>query len=204
MSNALNITGTPVPDPAIHKDLTLDHLLMFLNLDEERVVETYGELEICAERHPDADGMLAWLTGKARTKFLGDVFFEAVGNNGGYGGLGTLSFSYDDNDPIASTATLRDDDGKQHVVNLATIERGLNVIRAAEMRERTTRSGRTVEELHNAETGEVMHLSGDLRDAILGAEAALDAAGDGEHEDLDVITYLAILECGLYGCVVYG
>lgn len=90
-------------------------------------------------------------------------------------------------------------------VDLDVIERGIEVIRSAVLR--TVISGDDIsEELFNAETGEKLYMSERYRRDILAADRANDAAcGAGDDDgDLDALSYLAILECALFGKVAYA
>jgi hypothetical protein len=182
--------------------LTVADLIDALNLVEDDARETYSDSEASNERRPTEDGFREWLIGQARTRFLANLLFGSAIYNDGYGGLTTLESCYDDSNPAATSAVLTDDDGT-YTVTLDTISKGLDVIRNAVPKPVTSRNGSVEDLLHNAETGERLYMSKMLRASILGAEEILDAAGDGEHEDIDVISMLAVLECGLFGRVIY-
>jgi len=87
---------------------------------------------------------------------------------------------------------------EQVLINLDTFARGLGVIRNAvpKVDERYPDDG---EVLHNRKTGERLYLSSYLREDILAADRT-----NGEEGDIDVVGALAVLECGLFGKVVYA
>lgn len=154
-----------------------------------------------------------------RIEFLTDLLIGAIES---YPYSWFVVDEYEPNaEPGQAYAVITEDDdfgkGDTHRVDLDVIERGIEVIRKAELRARAVgRRTLIVDdvaheyvtggeiELHNVETGECLFMGESLRRAILAADKANDAAGDGEEDDLDVIAYLAVLECGLFGRVVYG
>jgi hypothetical protein len=91
-----------------------------------------------------------------------------------------------------------DDDDQRHEVNLDTIAHGIGIIRNAVMRV-DAKYPDDGEVLHNAKTGERLHLSRDERDQILCADRDYD-----EAVNLDSVDASAIVECALFGKVVYA
>lgn len=88
-------------------------------------------------------------------------------------------------------------------VTLDTIATGLGVIQRSVLRAVESGYDKGENVLHNVRTGQRLYLSVDRKNAIRGASFANDAAGSGSG-DLDIVDYLAILECGLFGAVTYG
>ncbi len=85
-----------------------------------------------------------------------------------------------------------------YVVTLDTIARGLGIIRNAVLAD--FREGdEAVRVLANATTGERLGVHPDIRRAIM-----LMDRTNGDEGDTDVFGYLAILECAIFGQVVYS
>lgn len=130
----------------------------------------------------------------ARTEFLSDLFTTAMAH-GGYG-----QFTVSDYTDTSATVTFHEDgpEGGTHRVNLDTMARGLRVIRDAVLRDPGGyMTGALVP--HNAETGQRLYFGGDARRALLLADRT-----NGDKGDYDVIGALAVLECALFGRVVYA
>lgn len=89
-------------------------------------------------------------------------------------------------------------------VTLDTIAKGLGVIQRSVLREITEGHGKGDNVLHNLRTGQRLYLARDRKKAIRDASFANDAAGSESGGDLDIIDYLAILECALFGAVTYA
>lgn len=88
-------------------------------------------------------------------------------------------------------------------VDLDTIAKGLGVIQRSVLREVTEGYDKGNNLLHNVRTGQRLYLSVDRKNAIRGASFSNDASGSGSG-DLDILDYLAILECALFGAVMYA
>lgn len=129
-----------------------------------------------------------------RTEFLAGVLVAAI-EHYGYGFPGIVEYEGDFDSPEALYAVIVDryDDGKQYRVDLDTIAVGIGVIQRAEMRELP--SGERV--LHNTSTGERLYLHPDDRKLIL------EQSRENDGGEIDVVLALAILECALFGQVVY-
>lgn len=131
-----------------------------------------------------------------RTEFLGDVLVGAV-ENYGYGWFKVEDYHTPEDDPASWYADIvaeDDDEGIVHHVDLDVIAKGFGVIRDAVLRET---AGEAV--LHNAKTGDRLYVSEGQRANIL-----LSNRTNGEDGDMDVIDYLAVVECALFGQVVYA
>lgn len=123
-----------------------------------------------------------------RTEFLTDIVVTAI-ENYGYGW-----FSVEDYDCDNGTARIFDqyDDDKPYDVSIDVIARGLGVIRDAKMHQ-----GEDEAYLMNRQ-GNRLYVGPGRRKAIMEADRENDAG------DLDVVDALGILECGLFGQVVYA
>jgi hypothetical protein len=132
-----------------------------------------------------------------RKVFLSDVLITFVENYGALSWFGTDVYTVND-DGFATRAVIVDDDDQRHEVNLDTIAHGIGIIRNAVMRV-DAKYPQDGEVLHNAETGERLHLSRDERDQILCADRDYD-----EAVNLDSVDASAIVECALFGKVVYA
>jgi hypothetical protein len=177
----------------LHADLSVADLIDRAGLDPTTARKQYGGTLV------DVRAFRAWLIDRARQRFCGDLFFGSVLYTDDML-LTVRSHTYSTDNPAAASADIRYD-GQRHTVTLATIEQGLKVIRDAVLKP-VTRRGTTVDMLHNADTGERLHVEPWMRDAILGAERVLDAAGDHDHDDIDAGLMTTILQCGLYGRVL--
>ena len=97
-----------------------------------------------------------------------------------------------------------------HWVTRGTVQRGLDVIRAAQAQHATRPDGTPGDfVLHNVETGERLYLHETSRMRILAAEHDPSGMLDPDSawpcaSDLDALDAYAIVECGLFGRVVYG
>lgn len=140
---------------------------------------------------------------EARNRFLTDLLVGAV-ENSGYGFFATGEYVPDA--PLGEAYAVivdeadevNEDDPETFRVDLDVIAKGLAVIRNACLAETDRPSDGRV--LHNAATGERLFLAEDRKVAI----GRADRANDDELSELDVVDYLAILECGLFGRVVYA
>lgn len=122
-----------------------------------------------------------------RTEFLTDVLITAI-ENGGYGFF-TVE-EYDPDNGIATVEDKYDDDHPQYRVSPEIIARGIGVIRSAEVG--------TDGDLVHGVNGKRLYMSPGMRKSIMRADRENDAG------NLDVVDALAILECGLFGQVVYA
>lgn len=137
-----------------------------------------------------------------RTQFLADVLVTAI-ENYGYGAFTTDKWSIDvdvDADPNAyALVNFEDAPGEtvpvQHRVNADTMAHGIQVISDAVLQGGDDEERRL---LVNGKTGERLFMGRGQRKAILEASRENDAG------ELDVIDALAILECALFGKVVYA
>jgi hypothetical protein len=127
-----------------------------------------------------------------RTEFLTDLLVTAI-ENCGYGW-----FEVDEYDPDQGTATITDSHtGLEYKVNLSTMSKGLGVIREATLGPATDHNGFPVQT--NRETGDRLYFGGPPRTDLLICDQT-----NGEDGEYDVIGALAVLECGLFGQVVYA
>lgn len=142
-----------------------------------------------------------------RIEFLSGVLSGAVENNG-YGGLTSDKWHCPDGKEAEWYAVMvereYDDKPESFRVDLDTIAKGIGVISRAVLRKIESGYDKGAEVLHNSKTGERLYLSQEMRRDIMAASAENDAAGSERGGDLDVIAYLAIMECGIYGRVVFG
>jgi hypothetical protein len=90
-----------------------------------------------------------------------------------------------------------DEDGKRLTVDMALIRKGLDVIGQAVFRQADNANDGLV--LHNAETADRLYMGQDMARRIIHA-----ATADEDDWDLDAVDALAIVECGLFGRVVYA
>ncbi|MDH6462084.1 hypothetical protein M2302_002259 [Micromonospora sp. A200] len=128
-----------------------------------------------------------------RIEFLDGLLVTAI-ENYGYGWFLVHEYEGEGADAYAVIEP-EDEPGTKHRVDIDTMAKGLGVIRRAVMRE-TERDG---EVLHNAETGERLYMGRALRKDILDADRT-----NGDEGDIDVVGALAVLECALFGQVVYA
>lgn len=136
-----------------------------------------------------------------RIDFLTDVLTTAV-EHGGYGFFYVDEYRWENVEPGEAYAIVtdkEDDEVGSYRIDLDLIAKGLGVIRSAELREITDWDGSAVEVLHNVKTGERLYLSESQRKNILLADRT-----NYDEGDLDVIDALAVVECGLFGKVVYA
>lgn len=127
-----------------------------------------------------------------RAEWLLDLFTTAM-EHCGYG-----RFIAEDYDCDAGTAKLRwhDEPLELMPVDVDTMAKGLGVIRNAVMKDAGGQEG-TVP--HNARTGERLYFGGAARHELLKADRT-----NGEDGDCDVVGALAVLECAVFGKVVYA
>jgi hypothetical protein len=130
---------------------------------------------------------------RARERFLHDLFVTAI-ENYGYGFFAVEDYS-GDVAPREAYAVIVDPEepAKSWRVDIDTMAKGLSVIRNARQ---VARDGETFRV--NAK-GERLYFGGRVRTDLLKAERTNGADGD-----CDVIGALAVLECALFGRVVYA
>lgn len=128
-----------------------------------------------------------------RRRFLHDLLITAV-ENYGYGFFTTEDYVWDV-PPCEAYAVILDPDdpAKSWRIDIDTMARGLAIIRAARQ---VTVDGETFRV--NAQ-GQRLYFGGRARTDLLKAERTNGAEGD-----YDVIGALAVLECALFGRVVYA
>lgn len=134
-----------------------------------------------------------------RNQFLADVLVTAIEHRG-YGFSYAVEYVYDDDAPENTYAVIRDRYDEESTetfrVTVDTMAKGLGIIRRAIVA--TVESGEGTY-LHNADTFEQLYYGGDNRSDLLLADRT-----NGEDGDVDVIGALAVLECALFGRVVYA
>ena len=123
-----------------------------------------------------------------RTEFLTDIVVTAI-ENYGYGW-----FSVEDYDCDNGTARIFDqhDDDAPYSVSIDVIAKGLGEVRDARMHDAGDESYLV------SRQGKRMFMPQGMRKSIMEADRENDAG------NLDVVDALAILECGLFGQVVYA
>lgn len=132
-----------------------------------------------------------------RKRFLADLLCTAI-EHAGYGFPMAREWEYADEAPGEAYALIRDrydpDDKTWHRVDIDTMAKGLGVIRSAFIAtcDRGTHH-------HNKDTFECLHFGGDERTELL-----LSDRTNGDDGDYDVVGALAVLECALFGRVVYA
>lgn len=136
-----------------------------------------------------------------RIEFLTDILTGAI-ENYGYGWFVVHEYRWQNTtDPYALVED--ESDGERHRIDLAVVRRGLGVIRNAVLRSpdpaQPTLDGAADSVLFNAKTGERLYISPAQRRNIM-----LSDRTNGDDGDMDVIDYLAVVECGLFGKVVYA
>lgn len=149
---------------------------------------------------------------RERAQFLSDLLIGAI-EHSGYGFAQVVEYEPEpDGDPAGTFAVIVDrylDEGDEgygvtHRVDLDTMARGLGVIRRAiTVTDGTPNawqpqgSGDVV--LANADTFERLYVPSELRRELLECDRS-----NGDEGDYDVIGALAVLECALFGRVVYA
>lgn len=129
-----------------------------------------------------------------RKEFLSDLLDTALDHRG-YGQFSVGEFT-DDYAVIHFHES--GDEGGSHTVTLDTMARGLAVIRNAVLRDLDGyEAGSKVP--HNVVTGQRLFFGGQARRDLLEADRT-----NGLDGDYDVIGALAVLECALFGRVIYG
>lgn len=147
-----------------------------------------------------------------RVQFLADILVGAV-ENGGYGGLQAQEWHCPEGQEPDWYAVMYEVENPDvvHRLDLDVIAKGVGVISRAKVQlfrcarahdHRYCDDGEMV--LHNAKTGERLFMSQEMRRNIVAASFENDAAGASNGGDLDVIAYMAVMECGIYGQVVYN
>jgi hypothetical protein len=135
-----------------------------------------------------------------RIECLNGILDTAVEHNG-YGFFYIYTDGRDDPEPYI-LAIDKEDEGedwpKTILIDLNTIRKGLDVINRSTMQvdPKDPNAGPV---LHNIDTGERLYLSPDIRKQLM-----LCNISNGEYGDYDVIGALAVVECGLFGKVVYA
>lgn len=125
-----------------------------------------------------------------REQFLLDVFTTAI-ENYGHGWFWVTAYKWEGLPPSEAYAEITaQDDDKQYRVTIDTMARGLTVVREAELNGDVVRV--------NAK-GEPLGFGGEARRQLLIADRT-----NGEDGDYDVIGALAVLECALFGRVIYA
>lgn len=156
------------------------------------------------ERIEYLDGVLDVAIGHAGYGFL------SVIRDGNHDGAGQWNLVYDrhdeDNYPtqyaewpqVERRAMIR---GEVWVVDIDTIARGMRIIADAVPKSFETYpgSGRYETVRANHDTGERLYFGGEARTNLL-----LSNRTNGDDGDFDVIGALAVVECALFGRVVYG
>ena len=134
-----------------------------------------------------------------RQQFLTDVLITAI-ESGSLGWFVVHEYRYDTVPLGAAYAVIEpeDDDAETYRVDLDVIARGLAVIRNAAPRPLPGCQD-AAPVLCNATTGQRLYLSTDMRRRILAADRS-----NGDDGDLDAIDALDIVECALFGRVVYA
>jgi hypothetical protein len=136
-----------------------------------------------------------------RKEFLTDILTGAI-ENGGHGWFMVHDYEWEADEPYA---VIEENDGDESNgdgrtrVDHGVIRRGLRVIAGAELREITEGYDAGCSVLHNGKDGRRLFLSPQQRKEIMLADRT-----NGEDGDLDVVDYLAIIECGLFGAVTYA
>lgn len=133
----------------------------------------------------------------ASEEFTDDMITTAV-ENGGMGWFYVREYRWESMPPGETFAVVEDkEDERVHRIDRSVILEGLRVMATHVLRE-VPYDGLVP---HNAATGERLYLSASSCERIL--RASQDPDGDGAG-DMDVIDALAIVECGLFGKVVYA
>jgi hypothetical protein len=132
-----------------------------------------------------------------RVEFLRDCLCGAV-ENYGYGFFEVLEYVWEDTpDPYALVVDKNDEeDTTQYRIDLDLIAKGLGIIKRAQVEPDEDNNSSY---LVNADTRERLYVGHEQRRNIMLADRT-----NGEDGDLDVIDYLAIVECGLFGAVMYA
>lgn len=147
-----------------------------------------------------------------REEFLKDALTIAI-ENGGYGFFSVSEWKWEDVTPGETYAVIHEsgeeeDQPQTWRVDIETMAKGIGVIKSAVLKDfggevRTTGGYKyttPVERvLSNAQTGERLYVSEEQRRNIMLAERT-----NMDEGDLDAIDGLAILECALFGRVVYA
>lgn len=145
-----------------------------------------------------------------RIQFLSNILVGAV-KNGGYGGLRAQEWHCPEGRESEWYALMYEIEEPEtvHRVDIDVIAKGVNVIAKSRMqpfvcpREGCPEGHRYCDNgeklLHNA-GGERLGLHPSYKKVIV----ASSFANDDENCEMDVIYYLAIMECGIYGRVVFG
>lgn len=133
-----------------------------------------------------------------RTEFLTDLLTTAI-ENFGYGWFTVDEYEWENPPAGGAYAVVTDEDeGETHRIDLDVIVRGLRVIRDAttQVDPRQPNDGPV---LHNDRNGFRLFVSPAQRRNIMLADRT-----NGDEGDLDCIDALAVVECGLFGRVVYA
>lgn len=135
-----------------------------------------------------------------RNEFLTDILTGAI-ENYGYGWFEVDEYKWESVPPGDAYAVITETEKEgepQHRVDLDVIARGLGVIRDAQMQvdDQYPDDG---EVLHNQASGKRLYMAPGRRKNIMLADRT-----NGDDGDLDVVDYLNIVECGLFGAVLYN
>lgn len=133
-----------------------------------------------------------------RNEFLAFLLITAI-EHAGYGFPAVIEYEYNENAPEATFAVIGnryESDNEKYTVTLDTMAKGLGIIRNAIPA--TDESGNETHYV-NAETFERLYFGGEARTELLLADRT-----NSDDGDYDVIGALAVLECALFGSVVYA
>lgn len=131
----------------------------------------------------------------ARTEFLNDLLVTAI-ESYGYGWFSVEEYPNVDNAADAYAVIREEDTNTKFRVTLDTMARGLSVIRHAKLGP-AYHEGNPVR--CNVDTGYRLYFDGDTRTELLKADST-----NGDDGGFDVIGALAVLECALFGQVIYA
>jgi hypothetical protein len=135
----------------------------------------------------------------ASAEFCDSMVTTAIESGPG-GWFTVIGYKWQDQAPGKTFAVIEEDensDGTRWTVDAALIRKGLDVIGQAVFRQADNANDGLV--LHNAETADRLYMGQDMARRIIHA-----ATADEDDWDLDAVDALAIVECGLFGRVVYA
>jgi hypothetical protein len=132
----------------------------------------------------------------ARTEFLNDLLVTAI-ENYGYGWFEVDEYPNVDNAADAYAVIREEDTNTKFRVTLDTMAHGLSVIRHARVGPAVDHEGNPVR--CNVDTGYRLYFGGEARTELLLADRT-----NGDDGGFDVIGALAVLECALFGQVIYA
>lgn len=133
-----------------------------------------------------------------REQFLLNLFTTAI-ENGGMGFFAVSAYRWMNRPPAEAYAVIEAEhpqtgEDTEWRIDIDTMAKGLGVIRNAVLK--PTEDG---EVRHNRDTGERLGFGGGQRRELLLADRT-----NGDDGEYDVIGALAVLECALFGTVVYN